>query len=100
MTWSNYLVNEELRVAIEVGKFDYDDCYDDLSDNFRELETYLNREDSDGSSTEVVKYILDKIVTFDPDVLLYSLFLNKYGTDWVVKHETDVDKSDYTIIQK
>jgi hypothetical protein len=87
-------------VAIDVGKFDYEDCYDDLSDNFRELEMYLSNDTHAPVKMEVVKYILDKIVTFDPNRLLYNLFMNKHGGDWYIKHEPDMDKNDYTIISR
>ena len=89
MSWTNYLYNEKLNIAIEIGKTDYNDIDEDLEESLIELIEYMEREEKD---LQVILYLWNKIYVYDTMGILVSLFIKRYVRYWKIIHEDEVPK--------
>jgi len=91
MGWSNYLVNEKEKIAIEIGKFNIGDYDEETTKAYDELMEYLGSMDSEEGSPDVIRYLLRKIGFVDSQEFMVSKLIEWLGEGWTIKHEYEED---------
>jgi len=91
MGWANYLYNDELDIAIEIGKINYDD----LNENTWEaLEEFIEYQEEPEHHEVVKNYLWGKCMMFNAMHGTISMFLDIYGREnWYILPEENLPKS-------
>lgn len=98
MGWTNYLIDKERKVALEVGKYD-DNDREKSSEEYEELINYLSSEEP---QKEVITYLFNKIGYHEYHYLMINLFQEFYGGYWEIIGEEEFNKvmDDYKVVNR
>ena len=89
MSWSNYLYNEELNVAIEIGKKSYNNIDDEYIPDLEEVNDILCHERyTPEEKCGAVRAIFDKSIIWDNLDFVISYLINNYE-GWEILPEDD-----------
>lgn len=98
MGWSNYLINKDRTIALEIGKNDSNDLLGvEMWSNLEEFIEYMsNTEDRDLS---VINYLWNKVSLYNAIDGMLTIFIEHYSDEgWEVVSEVDLEKYSPKII--
>jgi hypothetical protein len=101
MGWSNYVINKDRTIALEVKVFDNEDLSSGVLRNTEELIEYLNN-DVEDRKIEVINYLWDRTYVDNAIELMINIFIEWYKKeDWEIVNEQELKKyKDVRIISR
>jgi len=93
MGWTNYWYNKKLKVAFDIGKFDYNDYYEGTYQAFEKI--YQYREEEDMPNKNVLEYLWNETFMHEAHSLMINLMMDWFGTKddtWEVISENELPK--------
>lgn len=95
MSWSNYLVSNNYKIALEISKIGYDDLDEEVRERIDYLLDYLSDTDPKHRSLDVINYLTKNILVEHSIELMISIFINFYGGEknWVILPENEVPEN-------
>jgi hypothetical protein len=101
MGWSNYVINKDRTIALEVKVFDNEDLSSGVLRNTEELIEYLNN-DVEDRKIEVINYLWDRTQVNDAIELMFNMFMDYYKKEeWKIINEQELEKyKDVRIISR
>lgn len=98
MGWTNYWYNEEFDIALEIGKFSWNDYNEGT---WEALEEFIEYHEKEEPKNEVKDYLWNKVFTSNAYELMVNLFMDIYGVArWNIISEEELKDSTKVIRRK
>ncbi len=97
MGWSNYLINKDKTVALEIGKTSYNDINEGTWESLEALTFYMN--ETEDRKIDVINYLWDRVSMNNVIEGMISIFIEWYEEgDWEIINEEEISKHPKVII--